>query len=65
MNKVLILVVLLIPVKEPVAPRPTLAVAIPIRSRDIGAANKVWPSARVNTIVPSVDTPKAVPSFVL
>ena len=59
------LVVSLIPSKDPVAPNPTLTVAIPIKSLDIGAANTVEPCARVNSIVPSVETPRAVPSLTL
>ena len=61
----LILVVLLIPINDPVDPNPTLAVAIPIKSLLIGAANKVCSLERVKVILPSVETPKAVPSLVL
>ena len=57
--------VLLIPTKEPVEPSPTLAVEIPIKFSDNGDAYSVCSLVNVNVIVPSVETPRAVPSLVL
>ena len=60
-----VLVVLLIPTKDPVDPNPTLAVEIPIKSFVIFAAYTVWPWVRANPSIPSVDTDTAAPAFVL
>ena len=47
------------PTNVPVVPSPTLMVAIPIRSSDIFATNKVWPSDKV------VPTPTFVSSWTM
>ena len=63
--KVDVVVVLLIPTKVPIDPKPTLAVAIPIKSFVIFAAYTVCPWVRANPSIPSVYTDTAVPVFVL
>ena len=47
------------PTNVPVVPSPTLIVAIPIKSSDIFATNKVWPSDKV------VPTPTFVSSWTM
>ena len=63
--KVDAVVVLSIPTKDPVEPKPTLAVAIPIKSLFIFAAYTVWPWVRANPSIPSVETDTAAPALVL
>ena len=61
--KMSVLTLLLIPTNPPVEPRPTLLVAIPIKSSEILAAKTVCSSVNANVIEPSVETETAVPPF--